>query len=80
MAGICCQDRDKVHCKRGTTLIAVSADIWGQQGASSADQMGDSPEGAIVSPRGHDAILIHCHAVHNGFLVLQHVVQELALH
>ena len=39
----------------------------------------DSPQGAIVSTRGHDAILIHCHAVDYGLLILQHVVQELAL-
>ena len=53
-------------------------DLW----HTKDDQCGineNSPEGAIVSARGHDAILIHCHAVDYGLLILQHVVQELAL-
>lgn len=60
-------------------VLAARIEICGIQKDGQCGINEDSPQGAIVSARGHDAILIHCHAVDYGLLILQHVVQELAL-
>lgn len=71
------QHRTAPKRRRNPLQYRKASTTRGEQLCSSNEH---SPERAVVSPRGHDAILIHSHAVHNSLLILQHVVQELTLH
>ena len=61
-----------VICTQLPSIACLALDSLAQNPA-------DSPEGSIVPSCCHHAVLIHCHSIHNGLLVLEDIKQKFPL-